>query len=779
MKDQVNHQMKVLDDRFELLELLGEGRIGRVYRAKDQLEVRQVAVKLPHDWHSRNPEFGARFRRELLTGMRLNHPAIVCGIETGEHEGVPFLVSELIEGRNIIDWFNRSGRVFEDLAQVLEDLLDALDYAHSQRVVHQELKPANILVTDEKKVKLLDFGLAGRLEDQLKIGPRPDQALAYLAPEQCMGERGDERSDLYSLGAILFHVLADYPPFEADNLADYLLCHLNENVPHLSTIRGDIPVWLERLVAKLLARRPDQRPENASEVLNWVRRRRSSGLHPSPKRSGPMWGRNDEVTVVKEALKKLEEGLGGSIRMSGAPGVGKTRLLEELQGMCRDRGFLCVRVSSTAESTLHLGHFSNHFDDPELPLFERIIESASALPLVLVVEGCHRAHSTVSELLVELSALVEEVPLLIVATDRPEEHQDPKVRSHLDSLETQIPLEGLDWESCAHLIEERIWAPPTKSATGWFMQVTQGNPLFIKLLAEVMEGSHLTASGGEARWNAPPPHSYPTSLEALLAKKLEKQGPEPTTILGLGACLGERFTFNALKAVTYHDELELETILEQLVREEILKEEWSSGLVRYRFHNSSLWSLARESVQDRRRRRLHLLAARFYEKSGIWPASILAYHFTAAEKVSPALKYAALSTEESLGRRDLGEAVFYYAQLLKLAGDFPEWSGPDLEQFRPDLLPGKSRLRTLISWALLSTDPPDDFEDRIGQEGRSESALMMGELFLWDRIPFQRAESALLKAEKATKNEHNKTRLFNMLTRVRSKAGQGTLVSQA
>ncbi len=779
MKNQVDAKMKVLDDRFELIELLGEGRIGRVYRAKDQLEVRQVAVKVPHDWHSRNPEFGARFRRELLTGMRLNHPSVVCGLETGEHEGVPFLVSELIEGQNIISWFNNTGRVFEDLASILEDLLDALDYAHSQRVVHQELKPANILITKDKKIKLLDFGLAGRLEDQLKIGPKPDQALAYLAPEQCMGERGDERSDLYSLGAILFHVLADRPPFEARNLADYLLCHLNENVPHLSTIRGDIPVWLERLVAKLLARRPDQRPETASEVLNWVRRRRSSGLHPAPKRGGPMWGRAAEVKELEEALSGLEEGHGTSVRLSGAAGIGKTRLLEELQSMCRERGFLCVRVSSTAESTLHLGHFSNHFDDPELPLFERIIENASALPLVLVVEGCHRAHSTVSELLVELSALVDEVPLLVVTTDRPDEHQDPKVRSHLDSLEKQIVLKGLDWDSCAHLIEERIWAPPPKAATGWFMQVTEGNPLFIKLMAEVMEGSHLTATGGEARWSPPPPHSYPTSLEALLAKKLEKQGPEPTTILGLGACLGERFTFNALKAVTYHDELELEAILEQLVREGILKEEWSSGLVRYRFHNSSLWSLARESVQDRRRRRLHLLAARFYEKSGIWPASILAYHFAAAEKVGPALKYAALSAEESLARRDLGEAIFYFAQLLKLAKAFPEWPGPDLDQFRPDLLPGKNRLRTLISWALLSTDPPSDFESRVAQEKGSEAALMQGELFLWDQIPFQRAEAALLKAEKNTKNEHNKDRIFKMLTKIRTKAGQGTLVSSA
>ena len=771
--------MTVLDDRFQLLELLGEGRIGRVYKAKDQLEVREVAVKLPHTWHSRNPEFGARFRRELLTGMRLHHPSIVSSLDTGEHEGVPFLVTELIEGRNIIDWFNESGRVFEELAQVLEELLDALDYAHAQRVVHQELKPANILVTAEGSVKLLDFGLAGRLEDQTRVGPQPDQALAYLSPEQAMGERGDERSDLYSLGAILFHVLAGQPPFESEQPADYLLSHLNEAVPHLSTIRGDIPVWLERLVAKLLARRPDQRPESASEVLNWVRRRRNSGVHPAQRRPGPLHGRASEMESLLEALGQLEGGTGTSFRLSGPPGIGKSRLLEELQAVSREKGYLCVRVGSTAESTLHLGHFSAHFDDPELPVFERILESASALPLVLIVEGAHRSHLTVGGLLEELSALVEEVPLLLVATDRPEEHLDSTVRSQLDSFEHQMTLEGLDWESCALLLEERIWAPPTKAATAWFMKVTEGNPLFIKLLAEVMEGSHLTAAGGEAQWSPPAPHSYPATLEALLAKKLEKQGPEPTSILGLGACLGERFTFNALKAVTYHDELELETILEQLVREGILKEEWSSGLVRYRFYNSSLWSLARDSVQDRRRRRLHLLAARFYEKSGIWPSSLLAYHFRCAEKASKALKYVALSVDESLSRRDLGEASFYYALLLELARQVPEWSGPDLEQFREELLPGKNRLRTLVNWALTSSDPPEDWKERLKDEPPVEKAMLLGELYLWDRVSFQKADKALEKAQEEATNDLVKARLLRMRSRIRQKAGKGTVAAKA
>lgn len=726
------------------MELLGEGRIGRVYRARDLLESRDVALKMPHDWHTRNPEFRARFRRELLTGMRLRHAGIVRSLETGEHDGTPFLVSELIEGTPILQWFYGTNRDYEALAEVLEQLLDALEYAHSRRVVHQELKPANILVDKDGAPKMLDFGLAGRLEDQLRIGPHPESGLAYLSPEQAMGERGDQRSDLYALGAVLFHLLAERPLMRAEEPADFLLSHLNETPPPLSALRGDVPVWLERLVARLLLRRPEQRPQSANEVLHWVRRRRQAD-NTAQQRQAPILGRAAEREKLQEALNGLEEGRGQMVRISGAAGSGKTLLVDDLLQRANERDFLTVRIESTADSVMHLGSIAAHFEDPDLPLFERILESAMAMPLVLVLEGIHRAHDSVAELLGELMALVEDAPLLVVVTDRPDELENETLKAQLEAFEERIKLDGLDWEACAQLIEERTWSPPPRAATAWFMKVTKGNPLFVKLLAEHLEGTHLQQTvPGESQWTTPAKGSYPDTLEGLLGRKLERQGPDARAVLGLGACLGERFSFNALKAVTYHEEHELESLLEQVVREGLLKEEWSSGLVRYSFNNSLLWNLACESIHERRRRRLHLLAARFYEKSGIWPASILAYHYRQADRWEKSLRYTAEALEDALENKDRGEATYHYTRLLEGLRTLPtRWPGPDLERFKRNQLPRANRLDTLVSWTLLVTGEIDMAAERVIHEKDIEQALMKAELYLWGKLGVLEAEKAL------------------------------------
>jgi len=282
----------LLASRYELLELLGEGRIGQVFRAAEKSTGSQVAIKLPHAWHHRNPEFSARFRREHLTGMRLTHPAIVRSLATGEHKGIPFLVMELVDGLPLERWFVSTGRDFEALAEVLDQSLDALAYAHAHRVVHRELKPANVLVTPEGHPRLLDFGLAGRLEDQLTRGRSlpGDLGLAYLSPEQAMGERGDERSDLYSFGACLYHLVAERPLFEPTGAADLLLAHLNEHPVPLSSLRTAVPIWLDRLVLRLLAKHPDRRPQSAVEVQSWIRRRRLPRTAPV-RQPEPMLGR--------------------------------------------------------------------------------------------------------------------------------------------------------------------------------------------------------------------------------------------------------------------------------------------------------------------------------------------------------------------------------------------------------------------------------------------------------------------------------------------------------
>lgn len=738
-------QADLLDDRYELQELLGQGRIGRVYRARDRLEVRQVALKIPHEWHSRNPEFKARFRRELLTGARLDHPAIVRSLDRGEQDGTPFLVMEIIEGASIENWFCQTGRDYQRLAVVLDEILAALAHAHAQGVVHQELKPANILVDANHHPHILDFGLAGRLEDQLKLSQGPQHSLAYISPEQAMGERGDERSDLYALGAVLFHILAERPPFVAESSPDYLLAHLNQSPAPISSVRGDVPVWLERLVGRLLIRDPSQRPQSASEVQQWVRRHRAA---PVPRRRDPLWGRELEQARLEELLAGLSEGRGALVRIGGEPGVGKSRLAEELLDRARQRGHRVETVEATEGAVLHLGMISRRFADPGAPLVERLVECAMEQPVVLLVEGVHRAHESVAELLRELVTVVDEVPLLVVVTDRPGAAESDTVREMVVALPVQLELKGLDEAACGHLIEERTWHAPSKEALAWFTTITGGNPLFVQLLAEHLEEAQGDAGGPATGWIQPSAGSFPDSLRELLGHKLERQGPEALAVLGVAACLGERFEFNLLKAVTYLDDRQLEVLLEQLGGQAVLREEWASGLVQYRFANVTLWNLALERIPRRRQRRVHLLAARFLEKSAHPPVTKLARHYSLAGDTMRALRYRAQATEQS---RDRGEVGYHYVQLLELARQIPDWPGPPLSNYRADYLPRTRHLRALIAWALVAAGAPELAAGHIDEEHQTEVGPLKAACYLAG-VPLdpEQVESALLQSFRST-----------------------------
>ncbi|MEW6279740.1 MAG: protein kinase, partial [Candidatus Eremiobacterota bacterium] len=335
----------LLAGRYRLIEVLGMGRIGTVWYAFDRETRQDVAIKIPHLWQRRNPEFAARFRRELLTGMRLSHPGIVRGLETGvSPAGVPYLVMELVRGAPIHLWFEQQ-RDFNRLTEVLEEVLDALSYAHQNRVVHQDLKPANILVDEVGQAHLCDFGLAGRLEDQTRVtdGGEAMADLAYLSPEQAMGERGDARSDLYSLGCVLYHLLAGRPPFQASDPASFLLSILNDTPPPPFRVRADVPAWLARLCIRLMARQPGDRPQTATEVLRLVQRKSSAQHEPMPSsRRRPMVGRDEELSALRTRLLELKQGQGSVIRVSGTAGIGKRTLVEEF--LRRARPVPTVRV---------------------------------------------------------------------------------------------------------------------------------------------------------------------------------------------------------------------------------------------------------------------------------------------------------------------------------------------------------------------------------------------------------------------------------------------------
>ena len=297
---------------YEIVGPLGVGGMGEVYRARDPRLKRDIAIKvLPADVSSSADRL-ARFEREATTVAGLNHPNIVVLHSIEEHGGTRFLTMELVEGRSLAALVTPGGL---PLAQVLDfaiPLADALVAAHEKGVVHRDLKPANVMVTREGRVKVLDFGLAKltRMDSDLDAtqaatlaAPISDAGqvvgtVPYMAPEQLRGETVDARSDLFSLGAVIYELASGKRPFAGQSHADISSAILRDTPPSLASLRTDLPGELAHIVDRCLEKHPRERIQTALDVLNElrsVRRRLERGVSPA---SGPASDKVASIAVL-------------------------------------------------------------------------------------------------------------------------------------------------------------------------------------------------------------------------------------------------------------------------------------------------------------------------------------------------------------------------------------------------------------------------------------------------------------------------------------------------
>lgn len=269
--------------RYQLLRQLGEGGMGQVWEARDEVLGRLVAVKviaLLAGGGSRGDEVRARFLREARITAVLQHPNIVTIHDLGETgvEGgtAPFLVMELLRGEGLDAVTGRGPAALADAARWGAQICDALADAHAAQVLHRDIKPSNVLVTAAGTVKVLDFGIA-RAADPYATANRLTQTgfivgtPPYMAPEQARG-RPEARSDLYALGCLLFELITGRLPFQAPDTIGFLTAHLTETPPAPSTIAGHVPPDWDELVLTLLRKEPGERYASAAEVARALRR---------------------------------------------------------------------------------------------------------------------------------------------------------------------------------------------------------------------------------------------------------------------------------------------------------------------------------------------------------------------------------------------------------------------------------------------------------------------------------------------------------------------------
>lgn len=260
---------KVLADRYEVIESIARGGMAEVFRARDNLLNRTVAVKVLHPEFAADPAFVERFKREAQAVANLSHPNIVAVFDWGQDGTTYYIVMEYVDGQSLRDILRADGRLAPRRAvEIAIEIAAALQFAHRRRVVHRDIKPGNILITRSGEVKVTDFGIAraiGAAEGLTQTGAVIGTA-AYLSPEQAQGLSVDAKSDVYSLGVVVFEMLTGRVPFAGDTPISIALKHVNEDPVSPRELGAEIPQSLELVVLKALAKNPARRYASAEEM---------------------------------------------------------------------------------------------------------------------------------------------------------------------------------------------------------------------------------------------------------------------------------------------------------------------------------------------------------------------------------------------------------------------------------------------------------------------------------------------------------------------------------
>ena len=288
-EDELNELMESDDDapatpkgppatlgRYKVLRELGRGAMGVVYFGKDPTIHRFVAIKTMRlddieDW-DKLQEAKTRFFREAESTGHLSHPNIVTIFDAGEENDLVYIAIELLQGRTLKEWARKPNLMpLDKLFPTLAMVADALDYAHQQGVVHRDIKPANIMLTDDHVVKVMDFGIAKMASSSRTTTETVLGTPTYMSPEQIAGKRVDGRSDIFSLGVVMFELLTGRPPFTGDNVSAVLFAIANTPHPAVATLRQDLPPVVQRILDCALQKDPVHRYRRAEEFARDLR----------------------------------------------------------------------------------------------------------------------------------------------------------------------------------------------------------------------------------------------------------------------------------------------------------------------------------------------------------------------------------------------------------------------------------------------------------------------------------------------------------------------------
>lgn len=261
---------KLLAGRYELIEKIGEGGMAVVYKGKDRLLNRYVAIKILRPEFTKDEQFIESFKRESQASARLSHANIVGVYDVGKEGNIHFIVMELIDGKVLSEVIKEKGRIeYKEAISIIRQVASALSLAHKNQIIHRDIKPHNILITSTGVAKLADFGIAKAVSAATIVGGNNKimGSVHYFSPEQARGAYVDERSDIYSLGIVLYEMLTGKVPFDGDNPVSIALMHINDPMPSLTKEVPGIPPQLEKIVNKATEKYQSNRYKTVDEMI--------------------------------------------------------------------------------------------------------------------------------------------------------------------------------------------------------------------------------------------------------------------------------------------------------------------------------------------------------------------------------------------------------------------------------------------------------------------------------------------------------------------------------
>jgi len=636
---------------------IGSGGMAHVLLARDP-SGDPIALKVLKE--SRLQTGLARFRREFHALSRIKHPNVIRVDAYGDLHGHPFIAMEFVDGPDLHTTIRSLRNTpdearFERAESILVDLCRALAAIHRRGLVHRDLKPSNVLIGADGACKLTDFGIVKQLD------PRRDPHLsttlvgtwAYTSPEHISGRAVDHRSDLYSLGVILFALLTGKRPFVADNMAGYLEQHRDYRPPRPSQIKANVPAHLDNICVRLLAKLPRDRFQSAQEVL--YRLKADTSYEELEAQSGwepPLVGNRHAVERLEEAVAALTARRGGVIRLFGEDGSGKSRLTHVVMERAKMLGMTPKLYAFQPEAPVFsvavkmARDLMRELPDDHSKDLERIVRAfaeGSALrgdtryalydalkgalevalaeqPQVYVLDDTHEATGPELHLFHYLSRSLlgndEPHPLLLVLASRPiSAHTSQGVEERsFGVLPTDLSLQPLSEADVLVMVESLVGrGKQAQRIADRLHSDADGNPYFVSEFLRSLIASNLITQSEAGAWHltidaeelAGSHLEIPASIRQVLGQRLEGVSPADRKVLEVLAISGQTLELDILLEVLDLDEEELLQRLDRLLVAGLVREFRDGEELSHCIVHKKLADMIRQDLNEPTERKLH------------------------------------------------------------------------------------------------------------------------------------------------------------------------------